>query len=219
MLPKLTKKLIRIKTSYALVIDKAILSVLEIDMDTDLGITTDGQSLLMRAIRETMPKSPRFPITKRLVRLGKGSACLYIDRLFIDLMGLNPDEDEVEMITDGRGLVVQRQGADVKEAASIGDAIDEVLARRVAFMPNTPPDLSDVRYVNRAFYKLVRTVREKHGEVRAKHLTPDDRERLRELMRLAKALPEERREPVIGRIEDLLADRLTLRTDEAGVEA
>ena len=46
------KKLIRHGNSYAIVIDKAIMELLNISPDTPLEITTDGESLFVKPLRE-----------------------------------------------------------------------------------------------------------------------------------------------------------------------
>lgn len=43
----MTKKLVRHGNSYALVIDKPILDLLKIDIDTPLTLSTDGHSLFI----------------------------------------------------------------------------------------------------------------------------------------------------------------------------
>jgi len=46
------KKLTTHGNSAALIIDKALLEVLHIDMDTPLSIATDGQSLVISPVRD-----------------------------------------------------------------------------------------------------------------------------------------------------------------------
>ena len=43
----MTKRLIRHGNSAALVIDKSILEILNVDMDTPLEITTDGRNIII----------------------------------------------------------------------------------------------------------------------------------------------------------------------------
>lgn len=47
------KTLTRHGNSYALIIDKPILDLLKIDVDTPLEITTDGQSLTVAPVRDS----------------------------------------------------------------------------------------------------------------------------------------------------------------------
>ena len=47
------KKLTAHGNSAALIIDKALLEILNIDMDTPLEIVTDGESLIISPVRDT----------------------------------------------------------------------------------------------------------------------------------------------------------------------
>ena len=49
----MVKKLKRIGNSQGIIIDKAVLELLKITMDTPLEIETDGQNLIIKPIRET----------------------------------------------------------------------------------------------------------------------------------------------------------------------
>jgi antitoxin component of MazEF toxin-antitoxin module len=49
------KKLVRHGNSHALVIDKPVLDLLNIDEDTEIEIITDGMLLIMRPLRDTDP--------------------------------------------------------------------------------------------------------------------------------------------------------------------
>ena len=53
------KKLVRHGNSRALVIDKPVLDLLNIDEDTEIEIITDGTSLIMRPVRREDPKRKR----------------------------------------------------------------------------------------------------------------------------------------------------------------
>ena len=55
----LIKKLTVHGNSAALIIDKALLEVLHIDMDTPLSISTDGESLVISPLHDA-PKTRRF---------------------------------------------------------------------------------------------------------------------------------------------------------------
>lgn len=46
-----TRKLISVNTNLALVIDSGVLQILDIDEDTDLKLSTDGDCLVMTPIR------------------------------------------------------------------------------------------------------------------------------------------------------------------------
>ncbi|HEY9719175.1 MAG TPA: AbrB/MazE/SpoVT family DNA-binding domain-containing protein [Trichormus sp.] len=46
------KNLIKHGNSHALVIDKAVMDLLHIEADTPLEVTTDGENLLIRPIRD-----------------------------------------------------------------------------------------------------------------------------------------------------------------------
>lgn len=46
------KRLTRHGNSLALVIDKGVLDILEIDADTPLSVTTDGRSLVVTPVRD-----------------------------------------------------------------------------------------------------------------------------------------------------------------------
>lgn len=46
------KNLIKHGNSHALVIDKAVMELLKIDSDTPLEVSTDGESLLIRPVRD-----------------------------------------------------------------------------------------------------------------------------------------------------------------------
>ena len=49
----MVKKLKKIGNSQGLIIDKAVLELLKITMDTPLEIETDGQNLIIKPIRES----------------------------------------------------------------------------------------------------------------------------------------------------------------------
>jgi len=49
----MVKKLKRIGNSQGIIIDKAVLELLKITMDTPLEIETDGQNLIIKPIRES----------------------------------------------------------------------------------------------------------------------------------------------------------------------
>lgn len=53
------KKLVRHGNSRALVIDKPVLDLLNIDEDTEIEIITDGTSLIMRPVRREDPERKR----------------------------------------------------------------------------------------------------------------------------------------------------------------
>jgi len=53
------KKLVRHGNSRALVIDKPVLDLLNIDEDTEIEIITDGTSLIMRPVRRQDPERKR----------------------------------------------------------------------------------------------------------------------------------------------------------------
>jgi antitoxin MazE len=53
------KKLVRHGNSRALVIDKPVLDLLNIDEDTEIEIITDGTSLIMRPVRRQGPERKR----------------------------------------------------------------------------------------------------------------------------------------------------------------
>lgn len=48
----MTKKLVAHGNSAALIIDKPIMDILKVDMDTPLEVTTDGESLIISPVRE-----------------------------------------------------------------------------------------------------------------------------------------------------------------------
>lgn len=48
----MVKKLTKHGNSQAVVIDKAVLDLLGIDMDTEIGISTDGECLILTPIRD-----------------------------------------------------------------------------------------------------------------------------------------------------------------------
>ena len=60
------KKLTAHGNSAALIIDKALLEILNIDMDTPLEIVTDGESLIISPVREV---SRDERVTKALERV------------------------------------------------------------------------------------------------------------------------------------------------------
>ena len=58
------KKLSAIGNSYGLVIEKPILELLNIDRDTELEVTTDGQRLVIEPVGGTEKKSLRASAEK-----------------------------------------------------------------------------------------------------------------------------------------------------------
>jgi antitoxin MazE len=50
------KKLAAVGNSYGIVIDKPILEILDIDRDTELDVTTDGQRLIIEPVHESRKK-------------------------------------------------------------------------------------------------------------------------------------------------------------------
>ena len=64
----MTKKLIRHGNSAALVIEKPILQLLNIDLNTDLEIITDGQNIIISPLR-TEPNENDF--LKSLAKVNK----------------------------------------------------------------------------------------------------------------------------------------------------
>ncbi|MDK1031408.1 MAG: AbrB/MazE/SpoVT family DNA-binding domain-containing protein [Planctomycetia bacterium] len=53
------KKLAKVGNSLALIIQKPILRLLDIDEDTPLEITSDGKNLFIRPIRKKKPKQKK----------------------------------------------------------------------------------------------------------------------------------------------------------------
>lgn len=64
----MTKKLVQHGNSSALIIDKPILDLLNIDQDTQLEITTDGIQLIIKPV---FPKKSSKKITPSLERVNK----------------------------------------------------------------------------------------------------------------------------------------------------
>lgn len=62
------KRLTRHGNSLALVIDKGVLEILEIDADTPLSITTDGRCLVVSPVR---PEADRKKFRAALARVNK----------------------------------------------------------------------------------------------------------------------------------------------------
>ncbi|CAN5275745.1 hypothetical protein BH10CYA1_BH10CYA1_58960 [soil metagenome] len=50
------KNLIKHGNSHALVIDKAVMELLKIESDTPLEVSTDGESLLIRPVRDAITR-------------------------------------------------------------------------------------------------------------------------------------------------------------------
>ena len=64
----MTKKLVQHGNSSALIIDKPILDLLNIDQDTQLEITTDGIQLIIKPV---VPKKGAKKITSSLEKINK----------------------------------------------------------------------------------------------------------------------------------------------------
>ena len=68
----MTKKLVQHGNSSALIIDKPILDLLKIDMDTQLEITTDGTQLIIKPIfKENVSKNIKNSLNKVNKKFGK----------------------------------------------------------------------------------------------------------------------------------------------------
>ena len=58
----MVKKLKKIGNSQGLILDKAILDLLKITMETPLEIETDGQNLIIKPIREEISRKDRIAV-------------------------------------------------------------------------------------------------------------------------------------------------------------
>jgi antitoxin component of MazEF toxin-antitoxin module len=67
----MVKKLTKHGNSYALVIDKPILELLNISDQTPLNVTTDGQSLVVTPTSEAHEKKFRAAVDNTIKRYGK----------------------------------------------------------------------------------------------------------------------------------------------------
>lgn len=127
--PKLIRRLSKMGTSYCLYLDKAVVNLLQITPEMDFELSTDGQSLLCKPVRE---QGPPGRLLKHFNTVG-GATCLYLDRVLMALLGIVPEKDDVEVLTDGAALVIRQARVDIKRAEEIADSIDHINANQVVF--------------------------------------------------------------------------------------
>jgi len=67
----MTKRLSAVGNSAAIIIDKPILDILNIGMDTDLNIRTDGQNLIISPMRKEQDRRVQAAHARVIARHGK----------------------------------------------------------------------------------------------------------------------------------------------------
>jgi antitoxin component of MazEF toxin-antitoxin module len=127
----MTKKFRKVGNSQCITIDKPVLDLVGVTLETELVLSTDGQSILARPVstanrKPGRPPAPPTRLTKTLTKVGN-SHMLYVDKPVLELLSID-NETEIEIYTDGNALLLTPLGAKVEAAAKIGEEIDFVVA-------------------------------------------------------------------------------------------